>query len=409
MAQPLIPVGELADLVNQLRAQHLGEAPVVESDLSNIADFGRAYDALDSGTKDIVTSGLVTLVTTQLFVTKEYRGNGIDVIRTRSYEPNDGIIQKNRPALPQAISDADAYDPAVGSTSDPFGNYPINFETEYFFKPFQWRYQWSKPERWMTGMFLSRDGLNRFVDAVDQSIRNALELNVEDLTMGLIRGSMALNLHTAGDLTGVGGNQAVNLLARYNAAYGQTLPAANALTTPEFMRFAIHEIFVTMDYMKSYSVLYNEKDFPNFSRVDDTHFVMLSQFRRAVDQFLLSDTYHDEFLRLPNGETVASWKGFLLGANTAPDFESTSTINDTIEVSWENDPVTVNTSGVLATIFDKERIGIYDFSTKQTSQKDPVGLKTNYFTHVFGKGIVDPYENGVTFYIADAPEPAPEG
>lgn len=405
MATPLIGIGELASLVNSLKDQHLGSAPVVESDLSNIADFGRSYDALDSDTKNIVTSGLITLVTEQLFIQKTYSGNGIDVIRSRSFEPSDGIIQKNRPALPQAVSDGDAYDPTAGSTSDPFVNYPINFETEYFFKPFQYRYQWSKPERWMVGMFNSRDGLLNAVNSIDRSIRNAIELNIEDTTMGLIRSSMALNLSTAADLTGVGSNQAVNLLAKYNAAYSQTLTAANALTTPEFMRFAIHEIFVVMDYMKSYSVLYNEKDFPNFSSPAESHFVMLSQFRRGVDQFLLSDTYHDEYLKLPNGETVAAWKGFLLGAKTAPDFESTSTINDTVDVSWETDPVTVNTSGVLATIFDKERVGIYDFSTKQTSQKDPVGLKTNYFTHVFGKGIVDPYENGVTFYIKDAADP----
>lgn len=399
---PLIPIGDLASLVNTLRDQHLGEAPVVNSDLSNIADLGRAYDALDSGAQGIVTSGLITLVTEQLFIQKTYSGNGIDVIRSRSYEPSEGIIQKNRPALPTAVSDSAAYSPEGGSTSDPFVNYPVNFETEYFFKPFAYRYQWSKPERWMTGMFLSRDGLLSAVDAIDRSIRNAIELNIEDTTMALIRSSMILNLSTATDLAGVGSTQAVNLLAKYNEAYGQTLAAANALTTPEFMRFAIHEIFVTMDYMKSYSVMYNEKDFPNFSQPTDAHFVMLSQFRRGVDQFLLSDTYHDEYLRLPNGETVAAWKGFLLGAKTAPDFESTSTVNDTVEVSWETDPVTVNTSGVLATIFDKERVGIYDFSTKQTNQKDPVGLKTNYFTHVFGKGIVDPYENGVTFYIKDA-------
>lgn len=403
MAKPLIPVADAATIVNSLAAQHLGSSVVVNDDLSNIVDFGKAYENLDTGTKQIVTSGMITLVTEQLFIIHDYKGNGIDIVRSRSYEPSEGLIQKNRPALPQAVSDSDAYDPAPDSSSDPFKNYPANFETEYFFKPFQYRYQWSKPERWMTGMFLSRDGFSNAISAIDRAIRNAIELNIEDTTMALIRASIGSNLNTVTDLTSAGNTQAVNLLAKYNAAYGATLTAAKALTTPEFIRFAIHEIFITIDYMKSYSVLYNEKKFPNFTRPEDTHFVQLSQFRRAIDQFVLSDAFHDDYLKLPNGETVAAWKGFLLTANTVPDFESTSTVKDTFkaEVNGVEKTIVVNTSGVLATIFSKERIGIYDLSEKQTNQPDAVGLKTNYFTHLFGKSIVDTYENGVTFYIKD--------
>lgn len=403
MAKPLIPVADAAAIVNSLAAQHLGTGVVVNDDLSNITDFGKAYENLDSSTKQIVKSGMITLVTSQLFLVKTYRGNGVDIVRSRSYEPNDGIIQKNRPALPQAVSDAEVYDPATGSTSDPFKNYPINFETEYFFNPIQYRYQWSKPERWMTGMFLSADGFMNAVQAIDQSIENAIALNIEDTTMSAIRASMVLNLSTAKEnLAGEGTTQAVNLLAKFNKAYATDLKAAAALQNPEFMRYAIHEIFVTMDYMKSYSAMYNEKKFPNYTRPEEMHFIQLSQFRRSIDQFVLSDAFHDEYLKLPNGETVAAWKGFLLSATGTPDFESTSTINDTVEVDWEQDPITVHTSGVLATIFDKERVGIYDLSKKQTNQADAVGLKTNYFTHIFGKSIVDPYENGVTFYIKDA-------
>lgn len=400
MTKPLIPVADQAALVNNLASQHLGGSVVVNDDLSNLADFGKAYDNLSQGTKQIVTSGLITLVTEQLFIVKEYTGNGVDIIRSRSsYDQSEGLIQKNRPALPQAVSDAEVYDPAAGSTSDPFKNYPINFETEYFSKPFAFRYQWSKPERWMTGMFLTREGLGNAISAIDRNIRNAIELNIEDITMSTLRASMVLNLSTVADLTTKGNNHAVNLLSEYNSLRSTTLTKAKALGDPEFMRYAIHRIFVVMDYMKSYTRLYNEKEFPNFSTAEDMNLVLLSQFRRAVDQFLLSDTYHDEFLALPNGKSVAAWKGFLLAANSEPSFESTSTINDTIAVDWEQNPLTVNTDGVLAHIYDTERLGIYNLAILNTNQSDPVGLKTNYFSHVFGRTIADPYENAVTFYV----------
>lgn len=399
---PLIPVNDIASLLNTLVKQHVGDGVVINADLSNLADFGKTFDQLPSSTKNIVTSGFVTLVTEQMVIVKQYRGNGIDIIRSRSdFESSGGIVQKVRPALPSAVSDP-SYDPEPNSTNDPFVNYPVNFETEYFDKPNSWMYAWSKPERWMTGMFLSREKLIQAVNSIDVMIDNALALNIEDMTMGLIRASIALNLHTAADLTSAGTNMAVNLLPAFKAANpSSTLKASGVLRDPEFCRFAIHRIWVVMDYMKSYSRLFNEKKFPNFVSEDELNVVLLGQFRRAVDQFLLSDTYHDEFLQLPGGKTVAAWQGFLLAENTVPNFESTSTVKATIEVPWESGPVSIDTSGVLAHIFSNERVGLYNLSTKTTSQPDAVGLKTNYFTHGFARGIVDPYENGVTFYVKD--------
>ena len=392
--KPLIPVQDVYAGINKISSQYMGKE-VLSNDSIDWIDFGSNYEDLDSATKAIVTSGLITLVTDQLTVVKDFKGNGIDIIRSSGpYSQAEGIVQKNRPALPQAVSDAAVYDPAVGSTSDPFKNVPIASETEYFMRPLQFRYEWSKPERWLTGAFLSADGFNSFINGVSRMVDNALALNIEAATMANIRASMALNLH------GGASPRAYNLLAEFNAASGTTLTAAACMQSPDFLRYAIHRMFVVFDYMKSYTTFYNEKGYPQFSTEEGTHFILLSQFRRALEQFLLSDTFHDDYLKLPLGDSVAAWKGFLLDG-TSPDFEATSTINDTFNVSWEDKPVTVNQSGILATIFDTERVGIHKLGVTNTNQYDPVGLKTNYWTHVFGQSIVDPYENGVTFYVAD--------
>jgi hypothetical protein len=395
--KPLIPVDQAASIVNTLAKQSIGSENLVATDLSNISDFGRAYENLDSGTKEIIKSGLITLVTEQLVIAKEYKGNGVDIIRSRSaaYDPAAGVIQKNRPALPQAVDDADVYNPAAESTSDPYKNYPANFETEYFMKPFQFRYQWSNPERWMTGMFLSRENFNQFIGGIDTAIRNALTLNLENITMSTIRSSIALNLH------GGPSPRAINLLETYNKAYKTSLKAEQALQTQEFLRWAIHQIFVVFDYMKAYSTLYNEKAFPNFSETDSTHVVFNSQFFRATQQMMLSDVYNKEYLELPEADVVPSWKGLLETKGGLPTFKAASTVKDTFSVDWESSPITVDQDGVVCHIFDNERCGVYRLNVTNTSQKDPVGLKTNYWTHVFGSAITDPYENAVTFYIKD--------
>ena len=392
--KPLIPVQDVYAGINKISSQYMGKE-VLSNDSLNWIDFGSSYEDLDSSTKAIVTSGLITLVTDQLTVVKDFKGNGIDIIRSSGpYSQAEGLVQKNRPALPQAVSDAAVYDPAVGSTSDPFKNVPIASETEYFMRPLQFRYEWSKPERWLTGAFLSAEGFTSFIDGVSRMVDNALSLNIEAATMANIRASMALNL--------AGGNspRAYNLLAEFNTASGTSLTAAACMQSPDFLRFAIHRMFVVFDYMKSYTTFYNEKGYPQFSTEDETHFILLSQFRRAMEQFLLSDTFHDDYLKLPLGDSVAAWKGFLL-SGTSPNFAATSTINDTIDVSWEDNPITVNQSGILGTIFSTERVGIHKLGITNTNQFDPVGLKTNYWTHVYGQSIVDPYENGVTFYVAD--------
>lgn len=392
--KPLIPVQDVFEGINKISSQYMGKT-VLSNDSIDWVDFGSSYENLDSASKAIVTSGLITLVTDQLTVVKDFKGNGIDIIRSKGpYNAAQGIVQKNRPALPEAVSDAAVYDPATGSTSDPFKNVPIASETEYFQRPLQFRYEWSNPERWMTGAFLSAEGFNSFIGGVSQMVDNALALNIEAATMANIRASMALNLK------GGPSPRSYNLLAEFNAASGTSLKVDACMQSPDFLRFAIHRMFVVFDYMKSYTTFYNEKKYPQFSKTDSTHFILLSQFHRAMEQFLLSDTFHDDYLKLPLGDTVAAWKGFLLDGTT-PNFLATSTIDDTFDVSWETDPVTVKQSGIIATIFDTERVGIHKLGITNTNQYDPVGLKTNYWTHVFGQSIVDPYENGVTFYVAD--------
>lgn len=392
--KPLIPVGAAAAAVNSLAKQYIGTEALLADDLANISDFGRAFEDLDSGTKEIVKSGLVTLITEQLVIAKEYKGNEVDIIRSRGeYDPSAGIIQKNRPNLLQAEDDADVYNPTPNSTSDPFKNNPINFETEYFYKPFQFRYQWSIPERWMTGMFLSRDKFNQFIAGVDTSVKNSLTLNLDNITLSSLRSSIALNLD------GGASPRAINLLKSYNKAFKASLKAEQALQTPEFLRWCLNQIAVTLDQLKIYSSLYNEKAYPN--HLADPNVVFLSQFENAAKQYLQADVFNKDLLELPGHSTVVSWKGLVDVKGAVPSFKALSTVKDTFSVSWKKTPITVNQEGVVAHIFDNERVGIYNLGMKTTSMADPVGLKTNYWTHVFCSSITDPYENGVTFYIKD--------
>lgn len=392
--KPLIPMGAAASAVNSLAKQHIGTENLLSDDLTNITDFGRDFENLDSNTKQIVKSGLITLVTDQLVIAREYKGNGVDIIKSRTdYDPSAAITQKNRPNLVQAVDDADVYDPAKNSTSDPFKNNPIDFETKYFYKPFQFRYQWSIPERWLTGMFLSRENFHQFISAVDVAIKNSIALNIDDITLAVLRSSIALNLHKPNS------PRSVNLLKTYNATFKTSLKAAQALQTPEFLRWSLNQIAVTLDNLSVFSALYNEMDYPNV--MNNPKVVILSQFENAAKQFLQADVFNKDLLELPGHSKVVSWKSLVKEKGSLPSFEALSTVKDTFSVDWEKQPINVDQSGVVAHIFDDERCSIKNLGMKTTSQMDPVGLKNNYWTHVCGSSETDPYENSVTFYIKD--------
>ena len=392
--KPLIPVGAAATIVNSLAKQSMGSEAVVSDDLSNISDFGRSFENLDSGTKEIVKSNLVTLVTEQLVIANEYKGNEVDIIRSRSeYDPSAGITQINFPLLPQAEDDSDVYNPDPNSTSDPFKNIPINYETEYFFKPFQFRYQWTIPERWMTGMFLSRDRFNQFTDGVNTMVKNAMTLNIDNITLSTLRSSIALNLH------GGVSPRAINLLKSYNKAFKATLKAEQALQDPQFLRWSINQIAVVLKQLRIYSTLYNEKAYIN--NVSDPNVVVLDMFENAAKQYLQADVFNKDLLELPGHTTVVSWKGLLDAKGGVPSFKSLSTVKDTFTFPWEGSPISVDQSGVVAHIFDVNRCGIYGLGVKTTHMTDPVGLKTNYWNHVCGSALTIPHMNAVTFYIED--------
>lgn len=400
-----------AAVLNQLSDMYMGGSVAVETDLSNITDFGETLYNLPTPTQDLIVSGLAPLVTKELFVSKKFDGLNVDIIRERvEYGAHDGVVRKTRKPMPQAVDDSIAYNPAPGESSDPFRANAQEYLSRYYGKRFQWKYEWSEPERWMSGAFLSADGFRQAINQISNEVDNAVTVNIDGLTMGAINASIASTLNA-------GGSQAVNVLAEYNAGPGAAAPvtAASALDSADFLRFATRRIRDIRKLMSTYSRLFIEEQvdgYATFTRQSDMHVVMLDRFMSAAESNLYSGTFHNEFVKLPLGSTVPAWQA-LVSATGTPDLKSVSTVAASVDgLPWlDGGSVSVNQSGVLAHIFDRERIGIYKLAMKQTNQPDPEGLKTNYFTHGFGQTIIDGFENGVTIYIADEepdPEPDPE-
>ena len=143
--------------------------------------------------------------------------------------------------------------------------------------------------------------------------------------------------------------------------------------------------------MQTVSTLFNVGVKERFTPVDMLHTVLLSDFAKAAQTYLYSDTYNKDQVLLPNAETVPSWQA----SGKDYDFASVSTIN-VKSASGE----AVNVSGVLGVMFDRDALGVCNLDRRVTTTYNAKAeFFNNYFK--FDAGYFnDTNENFVVFFVA---------
>ena len=187
--------------------------------------------------------------------------------------------------------------------------------------------------------------------------------------------------------------RSVNLLKLYNDSIKPTtaLTAAKAITDPEFIRFASYTMGLYADRMQSISTLFNVGGKERFTPKDMLHVVLLSDFAKAAQTYLYSDTYNKDQVLLPNAETVPYWQG----SGSQYNFADNSHVN--VKSSGGHD---VNIDGVVGVMFDREALGVSNLDRRVTTN---FNAKAEFFNNYykFDCGYFnDTNENFVVFFIA---------
>ena len=186
--------------------------------------------------------------------------------------------------------------------------------------------------------------------------------------------------------------QYYGLVARYVAATGdQTVTKANALVSPEFTRWASMEMRRVISRMKNLSTLFNKGEKYRFTAGDRLHLILHSDFVAAAESYLYSDTYHDEFVRLPKAEEVSFWQG--TGSTFA--WDDTSKIIVTPRDAQE--PVTVE--DIVGIAWDRDALGVSNLDRRVTTNWNPKAEFTNNW-YKFDAGYFNDFnENIVVFTL----------
>jgi hypothetical protein len=408
-------VKQIYSLINSVSGEVLGKTDIVAEDLTGIVDLGT--EVFNQGAVDNYVKSLVNHIGKVIFVNRPYAGKVPSVLMD-AWEFGS-VLEKISADVPAAeeneswdLTDGQSYDQNVfhkPTVTAKFFNSKVTFEVPV-----------SITERQVKESFSSAAQLNGFISMIYAAVEKSMTIKTDALVMRTINNmiaetiladAQAFGATAAGDMAGANlangsTTRCVNLLKLYNDKFfpatqggsGTSTPnpdaltAEKAITDPDFIRFASFVMGTYADRMQSISTLFNVGKKERFTPKDMLHVVLLSDFAKAAQTYLYSDTFNRGDVLLPQAETVPFWQG----SGTAYDFASTGKIN--VKESKGGKAVTV--TGVLGVMFDRDALGVCNLDRRVTTNYN---AKAEFFNNYykFDAGYFnDTNENFVVFFAA---------
>lgn len=382
-------VKQIYEIVNTITSETIGESAIVNEDLSNIVDIGN--EVFNQSAVDNYVRSLVDHIGRVVFVNRPYAGSAPSVLM-------DGweygrVLEKIKAEMPVAEAN-ESWELEDGVSYDPNMFYKPSVSAKFFNKAVTFEVPMSFTEMQIKESFSNAVQLNGFMSMLYTAIDKSMTVKLDGLIMRTINNMIGETVHDdfgSSSLSGGSGIKAVNLLKSYNTDFSKSLTAADALTDPDFIRYAAFKMGVYETRLMKISKLFNIGGKDRFTTNDVLHVVLLSDFAKAADVYLQSDTFHNEFTKLPNAETVPYWQG----SGTSYAFSDVSKIN--IKTTSGN---TVEVPGILGVMFDRDSLGVTNMNKRVTSNYNPKAEFWNNW-YKYDSGYFNDFdENFVVFFMA---------
>lgn len=381
-------VTQLKDIVNSATSEVLGKTDVVNDDLSNLVDVGN--EIFDTDNVDNYVKKLIDRIGQVIFVNRLYAG-GVPSVLMDSWEYGS-VVEKISADMPEA-DENDSWQLQDGQTYSQDTFYQPKVSAKFFNSKVTFDVKLSFTTEQVKESFSNVNELNGFISMLETGVKNSMTVKLDGLIMRTINNMTGQILNSANGL------QKVNLLTEYNAVSGQTLTANKALMDKDFLKFASLTIKKYQARITKMSTLFNAGGKARFTTTDNLHTVLLSDFADSAEVYLLSDTYHNDTVSLPNHETVPYWQGS--GKSYA--FDDVSKIDVKIDAGNKT-PKQVTQTGILGVMFDTNALGVSNLNQRTTTSYNArAEFYTNYYKMDAGY-FNDLNENFVVFYIADQPK-----
>ena len=374
---------QIAEIVNETTAQVTGTEPLADVDLNKIVDAGA--EVLDTDKVDHYVKNLIDRIGKVVFVNRPYSGATPSVMMD-SWEYGAILEKIQYEGLP-AAEDNDTWELEDGRSYDPNIFYKPNVSAKFFSERRTFEIPMSFAQRQVKSAFTSAGQVQALFSMIETAISNGMTVKMDSLIEATINNFMAT---TYGD--GTANARVVKLLTDYSAFTGQTAPsAANALATPEFVRFMAFAMKRKAAQMTKLSTVFNQGGKYRHTPGDRLHIIMHADAASAADIYLQSDTFHNEFVALPQAEKVPFWQG----SGTSFAFNDTSKI--IVTPRGEDSPVTIG--NIVGFMWDRDALGVSNIDRRVTTNWNPKGEFTNNW-YKFDAGYFNDFnENGVVFVL----------
>ena len=389
-------ITQVATLVNSVNQEIIGTSVILEEDLSNVVDVGKAV--FDATSYDKYVGALVDHIGRVIFVDRKYSGSLASLYRD-NWEYGAVMEKIYVTDLPVAVEN-DSWKLTNGTSYDPNVFTQPSVAAKFYNKKTTFEVDLSIADIQVRSAFDSATQLNAFISMLMNSVDTAINIRLEGLSERVINTLIANTVYDdISDLdpakTGI---KAVNLLKLYNDQFSQSLAAEDAIYSAEFIRFAALVIKRYTERLKKVSTLFNCGSLVRFTPSDKQHLVLLSDFAAAAGAYLESDTYHNEFVALPQAITVPYWQG----SGTDYSFDSISKVHiDIVDPTDDTKTIEVEWGGVLGVVFDHDAAGITNDKRRVTSSYNAKAEFTNMFYKQDANYFVDLNENCVVFFVGE--------
>lgn len=382
-------ITQIYELMNNVTREILGETAILNEDLSNVVDIGTQI--LNASSVDSYVKSLVNHIGRVIFVNRAYSGSAPKVLMD-SWEFGS-ILEKIQADLPEATEN-ESWELEGGTSYDPNIFYKPSVSAKFFNSKVTFEIPLSFTELQVKQSLGSAEQLNGFLSMLYNSVDKAMTVKIDSLIMRTINNMIGETIHNeydSNEFNAKSGVRAVNLLKLYNDKFNTSLTASEAITNPEFIRWASYQMGLYEKRLSKMSTLFNVGGKERFTPPDFLHAILLTDFAEAAKVYLQSDTWHEEYTALPNAETVPYWQGS--GENYS--FEDVSKIN--IKTSGNN---TIEVNGIIGVMFDRDALGVTNLDRRVTTNYNP---KAEFYTNFykFDAGYFnDLNENFVVFFVA---------
>lgn len=382
-------VKQIYELMNGITEEILGEANLMQEDLSNVVDIGARILSITE--VDAYTKTLLNHIGKVVFVNRPYSGNVPSVLMD-SWEFGS-VLEKVAAQLPEATEN-ESWELTDGASYDPNIFYKPTVTAKLFNKRITFEVPVSITDKQVKQSFSNAAQLNGFISMIYSAVDRSMTVKVDALVMRTINAMIGETIkddYASAALASKSGIKAVNLLYLYNQTTSNDITAADALYSPEFIRFASYTMGVYMSRMTKLNSLFNIEGNDRFTPRDLLHVVLLSDFKKACASYLQSSTFHDELVALPESEEVPYWQGS--GQDYA--FSNISKIN-IVTPDGDN----VEASGILGVMFDRDALGVCCQDKRVTSNYNSKAEFTNSWYKFDCGYFADKGEQFVVFFVA---------